>query len=109
MNLRRRKSRRARAVDKLRAAVGGRRKSAPARVAKSVKRSGPAKTAQGAGMAARAAGRHGKAVAAYTGRKASGKRAPLLVSLPLFAGASFAGFMAVRKMRRGVKQTAPPA
>lgn len=108
MNLRRRKSRRDRAVDKLRGLAGRRRKSKPARMADKVKRSGPGKTAQGAGMAGRAAGRHGKAVATYTRRKAAGKRAPLLMSLPLFAGASFAGFMAARKMRRGVKQTAPP-
>ena len=52
-------------------------------------------------------GPSGEAVAAYTGRKATGKRAPLLVSIPLFAGASVASFFAVRKMRRGVKQTAP--
>ena len=88
MKLRRRKSKRARTIDK-------------------IKRSGPAKTAQGAGMAGRAAGRSGKAMAVYGGRKAAGKRAPLLVSLPIFAGASIAGFLAVRKMRRGVKQTAP--
>lgn len=72
-----------------------------------VKRSGPAKTAQGAGMAARAAGRSGRAMAVYPRRKAAGKRAPLLVSLPVFAAASIAGFLAVRKMRRGVKQTVP--
>jgi hypothetical protein len=88
-----------------------RRKSRPARVADSVrgkvKRSGPAKTVQGAGMAGRAAGRSGKAMAVYTGRKATGKRAPLLASLPVFAGASIASFIAVRKMRRGVKQTVP--
>jgi hypothetical protein len=72
-----------------------------------VKRSGPAKTLQGAGMAGRAAGRSGKAMAAYAGRKAAGKRAPLLVSLPVFAGASIASFIAVYKMRRGVKQTVP--
>jgi hypothetical protein len=110
MNLRRRKSRRARAVDRLRGVAGG-RKSKPARMTDSVrdkvKRSGPAKTAQGAGMAGRAAGRSGKAMAVYTGRKAAGKRAPLLVSLPVFAGASIASFIAVRKMRRGVKQTVP--
>lgn len=76
-------------------------------VRKKVGRSGPAKTAQGAGMAGRAAGRGGKAMAEYGGRKARGKRAPLLVGLPAFAGASVAGFMAIRKMRRGVKQTAP--
>ena len=109
MNLRRRKSRRARAVEKLRGAA--RRKSKSARMTESlrkkVKRSGPAKTVQGAGMAGRAAGRGGKAAAVYTGRKAAGKRAPLLVSLPVFAGASIAGFLAVRKMRRGVKQTVP--
>lgn len=112
MDLRRRKSRRARAADKLRRAAGGRRKSTPARVAGTmrdkVRRSGPGKTAQGAGMAGRAAGRNTKAMAVYTSRKARGKRAPLLVSLPLFAGASIAGFMAARKMRQGVKQTAPP-
>ena len=92
MHLRRRKSRTARAADKLR---------------RKAKRSGPGKTAQGAGMAGRAAGRSGKAVAAYTGRKAAGKRAPLLASLPALAGASVAGFFAVRKMRRGAKQTVP--
>jgi hypothetical protein len=111
MNLRRRKSRQAGAVDKLRGAAGGRRKSKPARMTKSlrdkVKHSGPAKTVQGAGMAGRAAGRSGKAMAVYTRRKAAGKRAPLLVSLPVLAGASIAGFIAVRKMRRGVKQTVP--
>ena len=111
MNLRRRKSRPARAVDKLRGAAGGRRKSKPARMAKSlrdkVKRSGPATTIEGAGIAGRAAGRSGKAMAVYTRRKATGKRAPLLVSLPIFAGASIASFIAVRKMRRGVKQTVP--
>jgi hypothetical protein len=88
-----------------------RRKSMPARVTDSVrgkvKRSGPARTLQGAGMAGRVAGRSGKAMAVYTGRKAAGKRAPLLVSLPIFAGASIASFMAVRKIRRGVKQTIP--
>src|SRR5919112_4252902 len=111
MKLRRRKSMRARAVDKLGGVAGGRRKSTPARMTDSlrdeVKRSGPAKTVQGAGMAGRAAGRSGKATAVYAGRKAAGKRAPLLVSLPVFAGASIAGFIAVRKMRRGVKQTVP--
>jgi hypothetical protein len=111
MNLPRRKSRRARAVDKLRGVAGGRRKSKPARMTESLRdtigRSGPAKTVQGAGMAGRAAGRSGKAMAAYTRRKAAGKRAPLLVGLPVLAGASIAGFMAVRKMRRGVKQTVP--
>ena len=111
MDLRRRKSRRARAVDKLRGAAGARRKSKPARMTESlrdrVKRSGPAKTAQGAGMAGRATGRSGKAVAVYARRRAAGKRAPLLVGLPVFAGASIAGFIAVRKMRRGVKQTIP--
>jgi hypothetical protein len=71
------------------------------------KRSGPAKTVQGAGMAGRALGRSGKEMAAYTTRKATGKRAPLLVSLPVFAGSSIATFIAVRKMRRGVKQTVP--
>ena len=76
-------------------------------VRKKVERSGPAKTVQGAGMAGRAAGRGGRAVAVYGGRRAKGKRAPLLVSLPVFAGASVAGFMAIRKMRRGIKQTAP--
>ena len=111
MNLRRRKSRPARAADKLRDLAGGRRKSTPARMADSlrgkVKRSGSARTVQGAGMAGQAAARGGKAMAIYTGRKAGGKRAPLLVSLPVFAGASIASFMAVRKMRRGVKQTVP--
>jgi hypothetical protein len=111
MHLRRRKTRRARAVDKLRGVAGARRKSTPARMTDSlrgkVRRSGPAKTAQGAGMAGRAAGRSGKAMAGYTRRKAAGKRAPLLVSLPVLAGASIAGFFAFRKMRRGVKQTAP--
>jgi hypothetical protein len=92
MRLRRRKSKPARAADALRGKV---------------KRSGPAKIAEGAGMAGRAAGRSGKAIAVYTGRKAAGKRAPLLVSLPVLAGASIAGVMAVRKMRRGVKQTVP--
>jgi hypothetical protein len=72
-----------------------------------VKRSGPAKTVQGAGMAGRAAGRSGKAMAVYAGRKAAGKRTPLLVGLPAVAGASVAGFLAVRKMRRGVKQAVP--
>src|SRR4051794_2453162 len=111
MNLGRRKSRKARAVDKLRGVAGGRRKSTPARMTDSVrdkvKRSGPAKTAQGAGMAARAAGRSGKAITAYPARKAAGKRAPLLMSLAVFAAASVAGFFAVRKMRRGGKQTGP--
>src|SRR4051794_4522532 len=111
MNLRRRKTRQARAVDKLRAAAGGRRQSKPARMTDSlrdkVKRGGPAKTVQGAAMAGRAAGRSGRAIAGYTGRKAAGKRVPLLVSLPLFAGASISGFIAVRKMRRAVKQTLP--
>jgi hypothetical protein len=72
-----------------------------------VKRSGPAKTVQGAGMAAGAARRGGKATAVYAGRKAARKPAPALVSLPIFAGASIAGFIAVRRMRRGVKQTVP--
>jgi hypothetical protein len=111
MNLRRRKSKRARAVDKLRGIAGARRKSMPARMAASlrdgVQRSGPAKTVQGAGMAGRAAGRGGKAMAVYARRRAAGKRTPLLVGLPVLAGASIAGFMAVRKMRRGVKQTVP--
>ena len=110
MRLRPRKSRRARALDKLRS-VGRRRKSQPARAADSlrgkVKRSGPVKTLQGAGMAGRAAGRSGKAMGVYTGRKAAGKRAPLLMSLPVLAGASIASFFAVRRMRRGVKQTVP--
>ena len=110
MHLRRRKSRRARAVDKLRGA-GRRRTSRPARAADSLRgkarRSGPAKTLQGAGMAGRAAGRSGKAMGVYTGRKATGKRAPLLMSLPVLAGASIASFIAFRKMRRGVKQTVP--
>ena len=111
MNLRRPKSRHARAVDTLRELGVGRRKSAPARTADSVrnnvKRSGPVKVVQGAGLAGRATGRGGKAMAVYTGRKAAGKRAPLLVSLPIFAGASVASFLAVRKMRRGAKETAP--
>jgi hypothetical protein len=111
MSLRRRKSRKARATEALRELAGGRRKSTPARmtdsVRKKVKRSGPATTVQGAGGAGKAAGRGGKAVAVYAGRKTAGKRMPLLVGLPAFAGASIAGFMAVRKMRRGVKQTAP--
>ena len=111
MHLPRRKSKQARAVDKLRAAAGARRRSGPARMAGSVRkkvgRSGPAKIVEGAGMAGRAAGRSGKATAVYTGRKAAGKRAPLLVSLPIFAGASIASFIAVRKMRRGLKQTVP--
>src|ERR1700750_1496016 len=111
MNLRRRKSTPARAADKLRGITGGRRKSKPARLAGAVgdkvEGSGPAKTVQGAGAAGRAAGRSGKAMAVYTGRKAAGKRTPLLMSLPVLAGASVAGFFAVRKMRRGVKQTAP--
>src|SRR5215211_7134866 len=110
MRLRRRKSRRARAVDKLRGARH-RRRGKVGRTADSlrgkVKRSGPGKTAQGAGIAGRAAGRSGKAMAGYTGRKAAGKRAPALVTVPVLAGASIAGFMAVRKMRRGVKQTVP--
>jgi len=92
MNLKRRKSKRARMADSVR---------------HKVKRGGPAKTVQGAGMAGRAAGRSGKAMVVYTGRKASGKRAPLLMSVPVFAGASIASFLAVRKMRRGVKQTVP--
>ena len=92
MRLGRRTSRQARAVETLRDAG---------------MRSGPAKTVQGVGMAGRAAGRSGKAMAVYTRRKAAGKRAPLLMSLPLFAGASIAGFLAVRRIRRGVKQTVP--
>ena len=72
-----------------------------------VKGGGPAKTVEGAGMAGRAAGRSGKAMAVYAGRKAAGKRAPVLVSLPVLAGASIASYIAVRKMRRGVKQTVP--
>jgi hypothetical protein len=92
MRLRRRKRQPARTVDSVR---------------RKVRRSGPAKTVQGAGMAGRAGGRSGKAMAVYAGRKASGKRAPLLASLPILAGASIAGFFAVRKMRRGVKQTVP--
>jgi hypothetical protein len=71
------------------------------------KRSGPGKIVQGAGMAGRAAGRGGKAMAVYTGRKAAGKRAPMLASLPVVAGAGIASFFAVRKLRRGVKQTVP--
>jgi hypothetical protein len=98
-------------MDKLRGVVSDRRKSRAARMAGSargkVKRSGPAETVRGAGMAGRAAGRSGKAMAVYTGRKAAGKRAPLLVSLPVFAGASVASFIAIRKMRRGIKQTVP--
>jgi hypothetical protein len=88
MNFRRHKSRRARVIGK-------------------AKRSGPAKTVQGAGLAGRALGRGGKEMAAYTARKASGRRAPLLVSLPVFAGGSIATFIAVRKMRRGIKKTVP--
>src|SRR5262245_56613526 len=111
MNLRRRKSRRARAVDKLRGLAGSRRKSKPARMADSVrdkvKRSGPAKTIQGAGSAGRATGRSANALADYADRKAAGKRAPLLMSLPVLAGASIASFIALRKMRQGVKQTLP--
>jgi hypothetical protein len=110
MRLRRRKSRQARAVEKLRG-VARRRKSEPARTVdslrSSVTRSGPAKTVQGAGMAGRAAGRSAKAMAVYTGRKAAGKPAPLLVGLPVLAGASIASFLAVRKMRRGAKETLP--
>src|SRR5262245_35270086 len=110
MNLRRRKSRRARVVDKVRG-LTGRRKSKRARMTDSVrdkvKRSGPAKTVQGAGMAGKATGRSAKAMAVYADRKAAGKRAPLLVSLPVLASASIASFFAVRKMRRGVKQTLP--
>jgi hypothetical protein len=90
MRLRRRKSRPARAADKLHDLARG-----------------PATTVQGAGRAGRAAGRGGKAMAVYAGRKAKGKRAPLLVGLPAFAGASIAGFFAIRKVRRGIKQTAP--
>ena len=86
-----------------------RRKGKPARALDKVKRSGPGKTAQGAGMAGKAAGRSGKAVAVYAGRKAAGKRTPMLAALPVVAGASVAGFLAVRKMRRGVKQTVPDA
>ena len=92
MRLRRRKSKPARAMDSVRGKV---------------KRSGPAKTAQGASMAGRATGRSGKAMAVYAGRKARGKRAPLLATVPILAGASIASFFAVRKMRRGVKQTVP--
>jgi hypothetical protein len=72
-----------------------------------VAHSGPAKVAQGAGQAGRAAGLSGKAMARYGGRKATGKRAPLLVTAPAFAGASIATFLAVRKLRRGAKQTLP--
>jgi hypothetical protein len=111
MNLRRRKSMRARVVDRLRALGPRPGNRTPARITESVcrnvARSGPGKTVQGAGMAGRAAGRGGKALAVYAGRKAAGKRAPLLVSLPVFAGASVASFVAVRKMRQGVKQTVP--
>ena len=88
-----------------------RRKSRTARLAdsarKKVKRSGAAKTAKGAGKAGQAAGRSGKAVAKYAGRKASGKRTPILVGAPAVAGASVAGFLAMRKMRRGVKESDP--
>src|ERR1700750_1984315 len=98
MDLRRRKSRKARAADTLRNAAPGRRRSKPARMSRSLrgklKGSGAATTLSGAGMAGRAAGRHGKAMAKYTGRKAAGKRAPLLATLPLFAGASIAGVFA---------------
>jgi hypothetical protein len=73
------------------------------------KRSGPGKVVQGAGLAGRATGRGGKAMAVYAGRKAAGKRAPLLVSLPIFAGASIASVIALHKMRRGAKQTIPDA
>src|SRR4051794_28358011 len=111
MTFLRRKSRRARAADKLRGVTGRRRKSTPARMADSARkklgRSGPAKTVQGAGLAGQAAGRSGKAVAAYTGRKAAGKRAPLLMGVPALAGASIASFLAIRKMRQGAKQTIP--
>ena len=92
MNLRRRKSKPARLIGSVRHKVKG---------------SGPAKIVEGAGMAGRAAGRSGTATAVYAGRKAAGKRAPLLVSLPVFAGASIASFFAIRKLRRGVKQTVP--
>src|SRR3954453_4332888 len=113
MHLRRRKSKQARAMEKLRGVTGRRRKSKSARMPASGrdkgKRSGPTETARGAGMAGRAAGRSGKAMAVYTGRKATGKRAPLLVSLPLFAGASIGSVIAIRKMRRGIKQTVPDA
>ena len=109
MNLRRRKSKPARAADKLRGLAGGRRKGKPARmtgaVHDKVKRSGPAKTIEGAGSAGRATGRSAKAIAVYADRKAAGKRAPLVMSLPVLAGASIASFIALRKMRRGVKQT----
>jgi hypothetical protein len=84
-----------------------RRKSRPARIADKVKHSGPATTLQGAGLAGLAAGRSGKATARYAGRKATGRRMPLLVTLPAFAGASVAGLIAVRKMRKGAKQTLP--
>jgi hypothetical protein len=94
-------------VDAVRDVAGRRPTGTPARLAGSVKRSGPGQTVLGAGMAGRAAGRSGKAMAAYAGRKAAGRRAPLLVTLPAFAGASIAGFMAVRRMRRGFKQTVP--
>jgi hypothetical protein len=88
-----------------------RRRSKPARMKralrKKAKRSGAAKTLQGAGMAGQAAGRSGKAMVAYTGRKAAGKRTPLLVGVPALVGASIAGALAVRKMRQGAKQTLP--
>ena len=61
----------------------------------------------GAGKAGGAAGRSGKAMARYTGRKAAGKRGRLVMGVPALAGASVATFFAVRKMRRGIKQTAP--
>jgi hypothetical protein len=111
MRLGRRKSRRARAADALRGVAPGRRGRRPARALDSVRgrvaHSGPAKTAQGARQAGRAAGRTGKAVAVYGGRKAAGKRAPLLISVPALAGASIATFLAVRKLRRGAKETVP--
>jgi hypothetical protein len=83
MHLRRRKSRRARAVD-------------------AVRESAPGKLAEGAGAVGLAAGRSGQAMAGYGRRKATGKRAPLLVSAPALAGASIATFFAVRKLRRGM-------
>lgn len=72
-----------------------------------VRRSGPAKTIQGVGMAGQAAGRSAKAMGVYADRKAAGRRAPMLATLPVLAGASIVSFIALRKMRRGVKQTLP--
>ena len=72
-----------------------------------VKRSGPAETVKGVRMAGRAAGRSGQAMAVYTGRKAAGKRAPWLTTVPLFAGASIASLIAARRLRRGIRKTVP--